>query len=62
MLKQATVNDNPREISKALVGGNLCRYHASDYRILVKIYDDKLIVETLLVAHRSEVYKNLQNL
>ena len=62
MLKQATVNDNPREISKALVGSDLWRYHASDYRILVKIYDDKLIVETLLVAHRSEVYKNLQNL
>lgn len=62
VLKRAIANDNPREIGKALVGSDLWRYRAGDYRILAKIDDDKLIVETLRIAHRSEVYKNLQNL
>ncbi len=62
VLKRAVLNDNPREIGKALSGSDLWRYRAGDFRILVKIQDENLIIKALKVAHRNEVYKNLDSI
>lgn len=52
--------DNPRSIGKALQGsklGEFWKYHVSDYRLIAKIEDDRLIVLVLRVGHRKEIYR-----
>lgn len=52
-------HDNPRELGKALTGdrlGSYWRYRVGDYRIICEIFDDRLVVLVLKVAHRREVY------
>ena len=50
---------NPRDYGKSLKGNlsGLWRYRAGDYRILCKIYDDKLLILVLDVDHRKNIYK-----
>ena len=50
--------DDPRIQGKALKGvyAGLWRYRIGDYRIICEINDDKLIILTLTVGHRSSVY------
>ena len=49
--------DNPRIHGKALVGDKkgLWRYRIGNYRLIVEIRDDVLIILTF--GHRKEVYK-----
>ncbi len=52
--------DNPRSIGEALRGprfGELWKYRVGDWRILCKIQDEALIVLTLQVGHRRDVYE-----
>ena len=51
--------ENPRLHGKALKGDKkgFWRYRISDYRLIVKIEDDKLIILILTFGHRSNVYK-----
>lgn len=52
--------ENPRALGKALQGQQLSdywRYRVGDYRIIVKIEDDKLIILVLSIGHRSSIYK-----
>ncbi|WP_423783264.1 type II toxin-antitoxin system RelE family toxin [Fusobacterium varium] len=51
--------EDPRKHGKALTGNlkGLWRYRIIDYRLLVKIEDDKLIIIALDFEHRSKVYK-----
>lgn len=51
--------DDPRRHGKALVGNlkGLWRYRIMDYRLIVEIQDDKLIIVALDFEHRSKVYK-----
>jgi mRNA interferase RelE/StbE len=50
--------DDPRRFGKPLVGelAGLWRYRVGDYRLIVTVEDDRLIVLVLRVAHRREVY------
>ena len=51
--------DNPRIHGKALVGDKkgLWRYRIGNYRLIVEIQDDVLIVLILTFGHRKEAYK-----
>lgn len=52
------VTDNPRQHGKALVGNRAgqWRYRIGNYRVIVQIVDDKLVIETLEVGHRRDIY------
>jgi mRNA interferase RelE/StbE len=52
--------DDPRSIGKALHGqrfGEFWKYRVGDYRLIVKIEDDRFVVLVLRVGHRKEVYR-----
>lgn len=53
------VTENPRQYGKALTANRSYqwRYRIGNYRVIVSIEDDKLIVTALEVGHRKEVYK-----
>ena len=58
-LRIATLDD-PRSVGGALVGsklGEFWRYRLGDYRIIVKIEDNKMVVLVLRVGNRREVYR-----
>ncbi len=49
---------NPRPIGyKKLKGRPGYRIRKGDYRIIYEVYDAKLIINVVTVAHRSEVYE-----
>ena len=50
--------ENPRKIGKALTGkmNQFWRYRVGDYRIVVDIHDDVLIIVVISLGHRSEIY------
>ena len=58
-LEQVELLDNPRSRGKALTSNlaGLWRYRVSDYRILCRIHDDKLIITVIEIEHRSTVYQ-----
>ena len=51
--------DDPRLRGKALTGtlSGLWRYRVGDYRIIVKIEQDRFVIIVIEVAHRREVYR-----
>jgi mRNA interferase RelE/StbE len=52
--------DDPRSIGKPLKGpqfGEFWRYRVGDYRIIVRIEDNVLLILVLRVANRKNVYK-----
>lgn len=50
--------ENPRTHGKALSGNHAgkWRYRVGNYRIIVEILDEELIVLTLKVGHRRDIY------
>ena len=58
-LAELTDLEDPRQRGKALTGSlkGLWRYRVGDYRIIVRIYDERLVVLVLTLAHRREVYR-----
>ena len=50
--------DDPRQIGKPLQGQfvNLWRYRVGDYRVIVEIQDDELIIQVIKIGHRKDVY------
>lgn len=59
-LRERVAGENdPRRLGTALTGdfAGLWRYRVGDYRIIVKIEDDRLIVLVLRVGHRREIYR-----
>jgi mRNA interferase RelE/StbE len=50
--------DNPRLRGKALTGdlAGYWRYRVGDYRILVEVRDDDLVIIAITLGHRSGVY------
>ncbi|MDO4813896.1 MAG: type II toxin-antitoxin system RelE/ParE family toxin [Gemella sp.] len=52
---------NPRSQGKALTGDKqgLWRYRVGNYRVVCDIVDDRLIVLSLAVGHRKDIYKYL---
>lgn len=49
---------NPRQRGKSLTGqySGLWRYRIGDYRVIVKIKDNELVILILSAIHRSKVY------
>ena len=58
-LEQLELIDNPRSRGKALTSNlsGLWRYRVGDYRIFCRIYDDKLVITVIEIAHRSTIYR-----
>lgn len=51
---------NPRLVGKPLSGeSGFWRYRVGDYRLLVSIQDDELLVLVVDVDHRRQVYRDL---
>jgi mRNA interferase RelE/StbE len=50
--------EDPRLLGKALTGnfGDFWRYRVGDFRIICKIYDEKLMVLVIKIAQRKDVY------
>ena len=51
--------EDPRSVGKALKGskwGDYWRYRCGDYRIIVDIQDDEVVVLVLRIGHRKDVY------
>ena len=50
---------DPRRYGKPLKGNlsGLWRYRIMDYRLIVDIQDDKLVIVAIDIAHRKEIYK-----
>ena len=55
------LSDNPRPVGcRSLVGyTDLWRIRVGDYRVIYTIKDAELVLLTLRVAHRSDVYRKL---
>lgn len=58
-LEELTALEDPRQRGKALTGSlkGLWRYRVGDYRIVVRIFDERLVVLVLTLAHRREIYR-----
>ena len=60
MYKNLEGCEDPRSLGKALRGDrkDQWRYRIGEYRLIVEIKDDKLIILIIKIGHRKEVYKN----
>ncbi len=58
MRERAANRDDPRRFGKGLSSSlaGLWHYRIGDYRVIVDIQDDKIVVLVLSVGHRSNVY------
>ena len=52
----------PRSRGKALTGplSGLWRYRIGNYRVLVELHDDELVILALKAGHRSTIYRDFQ--
>ncbi len=50
---------DPRSRGKGLTGplAGLWRYRVGDWRVVVDIHDDRMIIVALDIDHRSQVYR-----
>ncbi len=52
--------ENPRSLGQKLQGptlGEFWKYRVGDYRIIVSIEDDRLVVLVIQIGHRRELYR-----
>ena len=51
--------DDPRRLGKALKGAQRAfwRYRVGDWRVLVRLEHDRLVVLVVRIAHRREAYR-----
>lgn len=57
-IRELAIEPRPYGVEK--LDDNLYRVRQGNYRILYKIYDNKLLVLIVTVDHRREVYKKAQ--
>lgn len=52
--------EDPRSKGKALTQNlsGLWRYRIEDFRIICEIQDEKVVILTLRIGHRSKIYRN----
>ena len=58
--ERVAVQDDVRSIGEALRGdtlGEFWKYRLGDYRIVVRIVDQRLVVIVVRIGHRKEVYR-----
>ncbi|MBS3170764.1 type II toxin-antitoxin system RelE/ParE family toxin [Candidatus Woesearchaeota archaeon] len=51
----------PESYIKKLVGDPAYKLRVGDYRVIIDLQKDKLIILVIKVSHRKNVYKNLPN-
>lgn len=58
LLKHIDTCENPRVYGKALTAehSGKWRYRIGNYRVLVEIQDSELIILTLQIGHRKDIY------
>ncbi|EJG15811.1 MULTISPECIES: type II toxin-antitoxin system RelE family toxin [Actinomycetaceae] len=58
-LRETANGNDPRARGKALTGNlaGFWRYRVGDYRIIVSIEDDELLILAINIDHRSRVYR-----
>jgi mRNA interferase RelE/StbE len=57
---RVAILEDPRNIGEALKGsklGEFWKYRVGDYRIIVRIEDEKLLVLVMRIGHRRDVYE-----
>jgi len=56
--ERIATTDDPRRFGKALAGdlAGFWRYRVGDYRLIVAIEDDRLVVLVVRIGHRRSVY------
>lgn len=61
-LKKLETTANPKAYGKELSGNlaGLYRFRVSNYRIIASIEDEKLVICTLTIGHRSTIYKRFR--
>ena len=61
-LKKLETTANQKAYGKELSGNfaGLYRFRVSNYRIIASIEDEKLVICTLTVGHRSTIYKRFR--
>lgn len=57
--EKLAVTDNPRQLGKKLVSEQFWRYRVGDYRILVTIDDEQILILIIDIAHRRDIYSDL---
>ena len=59
--KNLDLCENPRSLGKALSGklNNYWSYRVGDYRIVVEIIDNELIIIIISIGHRRDIYKKI---
>ena len=57
--KIRSLANNPRQDGSEKIDDNLYRIRQGNYRILYSIFEKKLVVLIIKVAHRREVYRDL---
>ena len=56
--KLETIRDNPFFYTTRLVGFDLYKIRVRDYRIIISIEKNTLVILVLKVGHRSKIYKD----
>lgn len=56
--KIESISENPFSFVKKLTGFDLYRLRVGDYRVIMSIEKNKMIIFVLEVGHRSNVYRN----
>ncbi len=56
--KLRTIRDNPFFYTTSLVGFDLYKIRVENYRIIIGIEKNTLVILVLMVGHRSKIYKN----
>jgi len=58
-LRDISSGEDPRSRGKGLTGNltGLWRYRVGNYRIIVSIEDDELLILAINIDHRSQIYR-----
>ena len=58
-LREIASGEDPRSRGKGLTGNiaGLWRYRVGNYRIIVSIEDDELLILAMNIDHRSQIYR-----
>ena len=57
--EKIAMGDDPRAFGKALTGElkGFWRYRIGDYRVICELKDSELLILTLAIGHRREIYR-----
>ena len=57
--KIMSTKENPHSFFERLTGRKDYKLRIGDYRAIVDIDDDQMLIEVTLIGHRKNIYKNL---